>query len=150
MKTYDAVVVRRQTAHDTSERWFGVLSVESSEVREPFCWTGVRTSDVVEVLQDEHLSESVPAPDRPCSSTKLSLRSLGKGKRKRSATSAPAVAPKRLFDFDDESIVLPRGRRVYFDNPNFEVALKHQDKPATSLRSGLSCRVAPVLQSSPR
>ena len=31
-KAYDAVVVRRKEARDTSERWFGVRSVESSEV----------------------------------------------------------------------------------------------------------------------
>ena len=31
-KAYDAVVVKRKEARDTSERWFGVRSVESSEV----------------------------------------------------------------------------------------------------------------------
>ena len=34
-KAYDVVVVRRKEARDTSERWFGVRSVESSEVGEP-------------------------------------------------------------------------------------------------------------------
>ena len=48
-KAYDAVVVRRYEAPDTSETWFGVRSVESSEVGEPSCWTGVRISDVLEV-----------------------------------------------------------------------------------------------------
>ena len=52
-KAYDAVVVRRKEARDTSKRWFGVGSVESSEVREPSCWTGVRISDVVQVGQVE-------------------------------------------------------------------------------------------------
>ena len=50
-KAYDAVVVRRKEARDPSEIWFGVRSVESSEVGWPFCRAGVRISDVVEVGQ---------------------------------------------------------------------------------------------------
>ena len=34
-KAYEAVVVRLKEARDTSERWFGVRSVESFEVGEP-------------------------------------------------------------------------------------------------------------------
>ena len=98
------MVVRRKEARDTSERWFGVRSIESSEVGEPSCWTGVRISDVVEVGQVEYLSESVPARDQPCSSTTVSRRSPGKEKLKRSATPAPSATPKR-FELDDESIV---------------------------------------------
>ena len=149
-KAYDVVVVRRKEAHDTSERWFGVRSVESSEVGESSGWAGVRISNVVEVGQVEYLSGSVPARDQPCSSTAVSPRSPGKGKRKRSVTPAPAVGPKRLFDFDDESVVLPKGRVVYFEDPNFECALKSQEKTAASRRSGRSRRIAPVFQSSPR
>ena len=52
-KAYDAVVVRRKEARDTSERWFRVRSVESSEVGEPSCRAGVRISNVVEVGQVE-------------------------------------------------------------------------------------------------
>ena len=48
-KAYDAVVVRRKEARVTSERCFGVCTVESSEVGEASCWTRVRTSNVVEV-----------------------------------------------------------------------------------------------------
>ena len=48
-KAYDAVVVRQKDARDTSERCFGLRSIESSEVGEPSCWTGVRIRDVVEV-----------------------------------------------------------------------------------------------------
>ena len=149
-KAYDVVVVRRKEARDTSERWFGVRSVESSEVGESSGRAGVRISNVVEVGQVEYLSGSVPARDQPCSSTTVSLRSPGKGKRKRSVTPAPAVVPKRIFEFDDESVVLPKGRGVYFEDPNFECALKGQEKTATSRRSGRSCRAAPVFQSSPR
>ena len=109
-KANDAVVVRRKEARDTSERWFGVRSVESSEVGDPSCRAGVRIPNVVEVGQVEYLSGSVPARDQPCSSTTLSPRSPGKGKRKRSATPNPAASPKRLFEFDDESIFLPKGR----------------------------------------
>ena len=148
-KAYDAVVVRRKEARDTSERWFRVRSVESSEVGEPSCRAGVRISDVVEVGRVEYLSEPVPARDQPCSSAAISPRSPGKGKRKRSATTAPAATPKK-FEFDDESIVLPKGRGVYFEVPNFECAVKSQEKTAASRRNDRSRRAAPVLQSSPR
>ena len=149
-KEYDVVVVRRKEARDTSERWFGVRSVESSEVGEPSCRLGVRISNVVEVGQVEYLSGSLPARDQPCSSTTVSPRSPGKGKRKRSVTPAPAAGPKRLFDFDDESIILPKGRGVYFEDPNFECALKSQEQTAASRWSGRSRRAAPIFQSSPR
>ena len=52
-KAYDAVVVRGKEARDTSEKWFRVRSIESSEVGEPSCWTVVRITDVVEVGQVE-------------------------------------------------------------------------------------------------
>ena len=129
-KAYDAVVVRRKEARDTSERWFRVRRIESSEVGEPSRWTGVRISDDVEVRQVEYLSESVLARDQPWSSTTISPRSPGKGNRKRSATSAPAATPKRLFEFDDESLILPKRRGVYFEDPKFEYALKSQGKTA--------------------
>ena len=116
-KAYDVVVVRRKEARDTSERWFGVRSVESSEVGEPSCRAGVRISNVFEVGQVEHLSGSVPARNQPCSSTTLSPRSPGKGKRKRSVTPAPAVGPQRIFEFDDESVVLPKGRGCILKTP---------------------------------
>ena len=148
-KTYDAVIVRRKEARDTSERWFGDRSVESSEVGEPSCRAGVRISNVVEVGQFEYLSGCVPAWDQPGSSTTVSPRSPGKGKWKRSKTPAPAASPRR-FEFDDESIVLPKGRGVYFEDPNFECSLKSQEKTATSRRSGRSRRAAPVFQPSPR
>ena len=126
-KAYDVVVIRRKEAWDTKERWFGVRSVESSEVGEPSCWAGVRISNVVEIGQVEYLSGSVPARDQPCSSTTLSPRSPGKGKRKRIATPTPAATTKR-FEFDDKSIVLPKGRGVYFEDLNFACALKSQEK----------------------
>ena len=148
-KAYDAVVVRRKEARDPSERWFGVRSIESSGVGEPSCWTGVRISDVVEVGQVEYLSQSLPVRDQPCSSTTISPRSPGKGKSKRSATPAPAATPER-FQFDDESIVLPKGREVYSEDPSFECAFKSQEKTAASRRSRRSRCAAPVFQSSPR
>ena len=150
-KAFDAVVVRRKYAGDTSERWFGVRSVDSSEVGEPSCRTAVRILDVVEFGQIEYLSGSVPARDQPCSSgSPMSPQSPGKEKRKRSATLASAATPKRLFEFDDETIVLSKGRGVYFDDPNVECALKSQEKTAVSRRSGRSPRAAPVFHSSPR
>ena len=149
-KAYDAVVVMRKEARDTSERWLGVRSVESFEVGEPSCRTGVRISDV-EVGQVEYMSEFVLARDQPCGSgTTMSARSPGKGKRKRSATPAPVATPKRFFEFDDESIVWPKGRGVYFEDPNFECALKSQEKTGASRQSGRSRRAAPVFQLSPR
>ena len=148
-KAYDVVVVRQKEARVTSERWFGDRSVESYEVGEPSCRAGLRISNVVEVGQVEYLSGSVPARDQPCSRTTLSPRSPEKGKRKRSVTPAPAASARR-FEFDDESIVLLKGRGVYFEDPNFACALKNQEKTAASRRSGRSCRAAPVFQSSPR
>ena len=141
-KKYDVVVVRRKDTRDTSERWFGVRSVESSEVGEPSCRAGVRISNVVEVGRVEYLSGSVPVRDQPCGSTTVSPRSPGKGKRKRRDT--PTVGPKRIFEFDDESVVLPKGRGVYFEDPNFECALKSQEETAASRRSGRSRRAAPI------
>ena len=91
----------------------------------------------------------MPARDQLCSSTTISARSPGKGKRKRSATPTPAATPKR-FEIDDESNILPKGRGVYFEDPNFECALKSQEKTALSRHSGHSRRAAPVFQSSPR
>ena len=110
----------------------------------------VRISDVNEVGEVEFLSESVLAPDQLYRNVTLPQRGPGMGNRKRTATLAPAVAPKRLFEFDDESIVLPKGRGVCFDDPNFEVTLKSREKTATSHRSGRSRHAAPVFQSSPR
>ena len=149
-KAIDAVVVRRKEARDTSERSFEVRSVESSEVGEPTYRAGVRISNVVEVGHVEFLFGSVPARDQLCSSTTLSPRSPWKGKCKRSATPVPAASPERLFQFDEESNILPKGRGVYFEDPNFECALKGQEKPAASRRSGRSRRAAPVFQSNPR
>ena len=107
----------------------------------------MRISNVVEL---EYLSESVLAPEQLCRNANLPPRGPGNGKRKRSATLAPAVSPTRLFEFDDESNVLPKGRCVCFDDPNIEVTLKSQEKTATSHRSGRSRHAAPVFQSNPR
>ena len=127
-KACDAVVVRWKEVRDTSERWFGVRSIESSEVGEPFCGTGVRISDDVEVGQVEYLSESVLVQDQPCCSTTITSISPGKRKRNRSATTTPAATSKRLFEFDDESIHLPKPKGVCFEDPNFERALKGLEK----------------------
>ena len=59
-------------------------------------------------------------------------------------TPAPAASPKRLFEFEDESVILPKGGGVYFKNPNFECALKSQEKAAASSRSGHCRRAAPA------
>ena len=83
------------------------------------------------------------------SSTSYSAKSPAKGKRKKSATTAPAATPKQLFEFDAESFVLPNGRGVSFDDSNFEVVLKNQ-KTAASRRIGRNRRAALVFQSSPR
>ena len=139
-RVYDSVVVRQNDARDTSERWFGIRSVESYVVGEASCRTGVRISDVVEFGQVEYLSECIPALDQPGGSgTTVSRRSHAKGKRKRSTIPARAATHKRLFEFDDEPMVLAKGRGVYFEDPNF-----------APRRRGCSCRAAPVFQSSHR
>ena len=82
-------------------------------------------------------------------STNCSTKSSGMGKRKKSETLAK-VPIKRRFEFDDESVLLPKGRGVYFDDPNFAIALKDEDKTVPSRRSGRSRRAAPVFHSNPR
>ena len=95
----------------------------------------------------EYLPQSVSIMQMP--STSCSTKNPGKGKRKKSETPV-TVAIKRRFEFDDESMKLPNGRGVYFDDPRFAIALKDEDKTVSSRRSGGSRRAAPVFQSSPR
>ena len=144
---YDVVVVRRKDARDTSERWFGVASVESSFVGQSSGQQGLRISNIIEVGEVEFLPQAVSTPQTPSASS--SVRSPAEGKWKRSETSA-TVTIKRRFEFDDESVVSPKGRGVYFDDPNFATALKDQDKTVSSRQNGLSRRAAPVFQSSPQ
>ena len=146
-RAYDVVVVRRKHARDTSERWFGVASVASSVVGESSGQQAVRISNVVEVGQVEYLPQSVSSV--PVPGTSFGVKSPGKGKQKKSDTPAKS-AIKRRFEFDDESVVLPKGRGVYFDDPNFAIALRDEDKTVSSRRSGRSRRAAPVFLSSPR
>ena len=61
----------------------------------------------------------------------------------------PPIAVKRRFEFDDESVLPPRGRGVYFVDPNFSIALRDEDKTVSSRRSVRSRRAASVFQSSP-
>ena len=146
-RAYDVVVVRRKDARDSSERWFGVGSVESSVVGESSGQQAVRISNVVEVGQVEYLPQSVSTMQVP--STSFGTKGPGKGKQKKTKTSAK-TAIKRRFEFDDESVVLPKGRGVYFDDPTFALDLRDEDKTVSSRRSGRSRRAAPVFQSSPR
>ena len=146
-KAHDVVVVRRKEARDFSKRWFGVASVTSSAVGESSGQQAVRISNVVEVGQVEYLPQSVSALQVP--STSFAIKSPGKGKQKKGETPAkPAI--KRRFEFDVESVVLSKGRGVYFDDPSFAIALRDDDKTVSSRRSGRSRRAAPVFQSSPR
>ena len=140
-------MVRRKDARDTSERWFGVASVESSVVGESSGQQVVRNSSIVEVGEVEYLTQSVYTMQAP--SRIFGVKSPGKGKRMKSETPAKA-AIKRLFEFDNKSVVLPKGRGVYFDDPNFAKALKDEDKTVSSRRSGRSLRAAPIFQSSPQ
>ena len=146
-RAFDVVVVRRKEIRDTSERWFGVTSVASSAVGESSSPQGVRISNVVEVGQVAYLPQSVSATQMP--STSFAVKSPRKGKQKRSETPTK-TAIKRRFEFDDESVVLSKGRGVYFDDPNFAIALRDDDKTVSSRRSGRSRRAATIFQSSPR
>ena len=145
-KACDVVVVRGRDAN-TSERWFGVASVEFSVVGESSGQQAVRISNVVEVGQVEYLPQSVSSMQVPSKS--FGIKSPEKGKQKKSET-PDKTAIKRRFEFDDESVVLPKRRGVYFDDPNFAIALRDEDKTVSSRRSGRSCCAAPVFQSSPR
>ena len=92
-------------ARDTSERRFGVASVESPVVGESSAQQAVRISNVVEVGQVEFTPECVSIMQVP--STSFSIKSPGKGKQKKSETPAK-TAIRRRFEFDDESVVLPK------------------------------------------
>ena len=107
----------------------------------------MRISNVVEVGQVEYLPQSVSATQ--VLSTSFAVKSPGKGIQRKSETLAK-TAIKRRFEFDDESLVLPKGRGVYFDEPSFAIALRDDDKNVSSRRTGRSRRAAPVFQSSPR
>ena len=122
---YAVVLVRRKDARDTCERWFGVASVASSVVGESLGQQAVRISNVVEVGQVEYLPQfvsSVPVP-----STSFGTESPGKGKQKKSEMPAKS-AVKRPFEFDDESVVLPKGRGVYLMTPLLELLCEMQIK----------------------
>ena len=67
-RAYDVVVVLRKDARHTSERWFGVTSVESSVVGESSGQQAVRISNVVEVGQVEYLPQSVSTLQVPSKS----------------------------------------------------------------------------------
>ena len=146
-RAYDVVVFRRKDAADTSERWFGVASVESSVVAESSGQQAVRISIVVEVGELEFLPQSVSTMQVP--STSFGVKSPRKGKQKKGEMPAKA-AMKRRFEFDDETVMLPKGCGVYFDDPNFAIVSRDGERTASSRRSGRSCRAAPVFQSSPR
>ena len=94
----------------------------------------------------ECLPQSVSATQVP--STCFAVKSPGKGKLTKSETTAKN-AVKRRFEFGDESVVLPKGRGVYFDDTNFAIALRDEDNNVSSRRSGRTRRAAPVFQSSP-
>ena len=142
-KANDVVVVRRIEARDTSERWFGVASVASSAVGE----SSGRIANVVEVGQVEYLAQSVSAIQVP--STSFTVKNPRNGKQKKGGMPIK-TSIKRRFEFDDESVVLPKGRGVYFNDPSFAIVLRDEDKTVSSRRSGRSRRAAPVFQSSPR
>ena len=145
-RAYDVVVVRQKDARDTSQRWFGVGSVASSAVGESSGQQAVCISNVNKVGQVEFLPQSVSATKVP--STSFAVKSAGKGKQTKIETSTK-TAVKRRFEFDDESVVLPKGRAVYFDDPSFAIPLRDEDKIVFSRRSGRSRRAAPVFQPSP-
>ena len=124
-----------------------MASVESSVVGESSGQQAVRISNVVEVGQVEFLPQSISTMQVP--GTSFGMKSPGKRKQKKSETPAKA-AIKRRFEFEDESVVLPKGGGVYFDDPNFAISLRDEDKTVSSHRSGRSRCDAPVFQSSPR
>ena len=124
-RAYDIFVVCRKDARDTSERWFDVASVESSVVGESSGQQAVRISNVVEVGQVEYLPQSVSTMQVP--TTSFGIKSPGEGKQKKSETPTKTEI-KRRFGCDDESVVLPKGRGVLFDDPNFAHALRDEDK----------------------
>ena len=80
-RAYDFVVLRHKEARDTSERWFGVASVESSVVGESSGQQAVLISNIVEVGEVEYWPQSVSTLQMP--STSFGVKIPGKGKRKK-------------------------------------------------------------------
>ena len=124
-KAKDVVVVRRKEARDASERWFGVASVASSVVGESSGQQAVRISNVVAVGQVEYWPQSVSAIQVP--STSFAVKSSGKVKQKKCETLAKTAITRR-FEFDDESVVLPKGRGVYFVTPVLQLLFEMKIK----------------------
>ena len=122
-------------------------SVESSVVGESSGQQAVRISNNFEVVQVESLAQSVSTMQVP--STIFGIKSPGKGKQKKSETPAK-TAIKRRFEFEDESLVLPTGRGVHFDDPKFAIVLRNEYKTVSLRLSGHSRSAAPVFESSPR
>ena len=143
-RTYDGFVFHRKDARDSSERCFGVASVESSVAGESSGQQAVRLSNVVEIGEEDYLPQSVSTMQTPLD--KFRCQNPRKRKKKKSETPAKA-ATNRRFEFDDESVVLHQGRGVYFDESNFSIALRDEYKTLCLRRSRCN---GPVFQSRPR
>ena len=104
--------MRQKGTRDTSEMWFRVRSVESSEVGEPSCRTGLPKSDYVEVEQVEYLCESAPVPDQPCSSATVPTPSLWKGKGQRNSMAVPVAEPNCCLSLTMSQLFQPRDGSV--------------------------------------
>ena len=82
-RAYDVVVVRRKDARHTSERRFGVASVEPSVVGETSGQQAVRIYNIVEVGEVEYLPQSVTAPLIPSTSYDARILHKGNGRKVR-------------------------------------------------------------------
>ena len=78
-KAYDVVVVRGKNAGDTSERLFGVASVESFVVGESRGQQGVRISNFVKSERWSICSSPFPPQKRPAPVIVLKVQQRGNG-----------------------------------------------------------------------
>ena len=79
-KAYDVVVARQKNARDTSERWFGVASVESSVVRESSGQQGVFESPILLKWERSRFCLS-PCPPHESPARALVSKVLKRGNR---------------------------------------------------------------------
>ena len=82
-KAYKVVVFRRKYTWGTSEKWFGVASVDSSVVGESSGQQGVRISNIVEIGEVEFLPQSVSTPHALVPVSKALERGNGRMVRRR-------------------------------------------------------------------
>ena len=107
---YDDLVVRQKDARETTEVRFGMSSVESLGIGESSSHHGVRFSNVIKWNSERESFSLCLCLLRRFPAQVMVQRALRKENEGRSLRLCSMLQLKRLFDFDDESVVLPLDR----------------------------------------